>query len=98
MFRATLAVTSLIYVAFVLVLVRECVFLRPLIPMIWRDYEQPALLFSALFVFNSAAAVYPVLRWLMLADTGAKLAQIEKGLRGRLTISQELTDRLREDR
>jgi hypothetical protein len=98
MFRATLAVTGIIYIGFVFAVARACAFLRPLIPMIWRDYEQAALLFSALFLLNGGAAVYHVLRWLMLADTGAKLAQIEKGLRGRATISEELTERLLKDR
>ena len=97
MLRATVAVTGVIYVGFVLTVIHTCAFLRPLIPMIWRDYAQAALLFSALFLLNGGAAIYHVLRWLLLADTGAKLAQIEKGLRGRTTISQELTEELLKD-
>ena len=97
MLRATLAVTFALYAAFVLVVAKECAFLRPLIAVIWRDYQRPALLFSALLLFNSGVAIYQLLRRLTLADTGDKLAYIENQLRGRASISRELTDRILED-
>ena len=79
-------------------MVKECAFLRPLIGMIWRDYQSPALLFSVLFLFNIGVAIYQLLRRVTLADTGDKLAYIENQLRGRASISHELTDRILEDR
>ena len=97
MLRVTVAVTIALYAVFVLVLVKECAFLRPLIGMIWRDYQRPAVVFSALLLFNSGVAIYQLLRRLTLADIGDKLAFIENQLRGQSTISRELTKRLLED-
>jgi hypothetical protein len=98
MLRATLAITFALYTALVFVVAKECAFLRPLIGMIWRDYQRPALLFSALFLFNGGAAIYQLLRRFRLTDTGDKLAFIENQLRGQATISRELTERILEDR
>jgi hypothetical protein len=98
MLRVTVALTFALYTAFVLVMVKECAFLRPLIGTIWRDYQEPVLLFSALFVFNGGAAIHQLVRRLMLADTGDKLAYLEKQLRGRSSISKELTERILEER
>lgn len=98
MLRVTVALTLALYTAFVLVVVKECAFLRPLIGMVWRDYQSPALLFSVLFLFNSGVAIYQLMRRLMLPDTGDKLAYIENQLRGRASISRELTERILEDR
>lgn len=98
MLRVTVALTFALYAAFVLVVVKECAFLRPLIGVIWQDYQKPALVFSALFLFNSGVAIYQFLRRLTLADTGDKLAYIENQLRGRASISHELTERILEDR
>jgi hypothetical protein len=97
MLRVTVALTFALYVAFVLLMVEECAFLRPLIGMVWRDYQTPALWFSALLLFNCGVAIYQIVRRLMLADTGDKLTFIENQLRGQATISRELTDRLLED-
>ena len=98
MLRITVALTLVLYTAFVLVVVKECAFLRPWIGMVWRDYQNPALLFSVLFLFNSGVAIYQLMRRLMLPDTGDKLAYIENQLRGRASISRELTERILEDR
>ena len=98
MLRATIVLTFALYLAFALVVMKECTFLRPLIGMVWRDYQSQALLFSVLFLFNSGVTIYQALRRLTLADTGDKLAYIENQLRGRASISRELTDRILEDR
>jgi len=98
MLRMTVILTLALYTAFVLALVKECAFLRPLIGIVWRDYQDAALLFSVLFLLNSGVAIYQLLRRLTLADTGDKLAYIENQLRGRASISRELTDRILEDR
>ncbi len=98
MLRVAVVVTFALYAAFVLVVMKECAFLRPLIGVIWQDYQTPALLFSALVLLNCGIAVYQLLRRLTLADTGEKLAYIEHQLRGRATISHELTERILEDR
>jgi hypothetical protein len=97
MLRATVVLTLALYAGFVLVVVKECAFLRPMIGMVWRDYQSPALLFSALFLFNSGVAIYQLMRRLMLPDTGDKLAYIETQLRGRASISRELTEKILED-
>jgi hypothetical protein len=98
MLRITIALTLALYAAFVLVVVKECAFLRPLVGMVWRDYQSQALWFSMLFLLNSGIAIYQLLRRLTLADTGDKLAYIENQLRGQGSISRELTDRILEDR
>ena len=98
MLRVTVALTFGLYAAFAVAVVKECAFLRPLIGMVWRDYQSAALLFSVLFLFNSGVAIYQLMRRLMLPDTGDKLAYIENQLRGRASISRELTDRILEDR
>jgi hypothetical protein len=98
MLRITIALTFALYAAFVLVVVKECAFLRPLIGMIWQGYQMPALVFSVLFLFNNGVAIYQLMRRLMLPDTGDKLAYIENQLRGRASISRELTDRILEHR
>lgn len=98
MFRATLVLTFALYVSFAFLVANECAFLRPLIGVILRDYQRPVLLFSVLFLFNSGVAIYQLLRRLMLADTGDKLAYLERQLRGRSSISKELTERILEER
>jgi hypothetical protein len=98
MLRVTVVLTLGFYAAFVLFLVKECAFLRPLIGLIWQDYQRPAAVFSALLLFNSGVAIYQLLRRLTLADTGDKLAFIQNQLHGQATISRELTERLLEDR
>jgi hypothetical protein len=45
---------------------------------------------------NVFAGCYVFFRRLSLKDTGDKLAHLEKQLRGRLTISEELTERILE--
>jgi Na+-transporting NADH:ubiquinone oxidoreductase subunit NqrE len=96
--RATIVVTVVLWTIFMVVVVRDCAFLRPVMGAIWRDYQTPALLFFLLFLVNAGAAVYGVLRRILLADTGDKLAYIERQLRGRGTISKELTERILNDR
>ena len=58
----------------------------------WREI---ALFSGALFI-NLLAGFFLLSRHLLLKDTGEKLAHIEKQLRGRKSISEELSRRIEE--
>ena len=94
MIRTTLAITCTIYVILAGLLLKECIFLSPLKKEIWASYQAPFAWFSALLLLNLGATIYMLLRRLALKDTGAKLAHLEKQLRGKETVSRELTERI----
>ena len=94
MIRSSLAVALMLYSAFAAVVLRECVFLAPLKARIWRECSEFCLYFSILMVLNLFAAVYSVFRRVALKHTGDKLSHLEKQLRGRFTVSEELTERI----
>jgi hypothetical protein len=94
MIRNTLAISFTIYALFVVVILKECTFLAPLRRAIWETYERQIVCFSVVLLLNLCATVFGLLRKVMLKDTGDKLAHLEKQLRGRATISGELTERI----
>lgn len=96
MIRNALAAALVIYVLLVGIVLKECVFLAPLRNEIWQQYGESFLLFSLTLILNLYAAIYAVLRRVALNDTGEKLSHLEKQLRGRATISSELSDRILE--
>ena len=61
-----------------------------------EKYGAPILLFAAVLFLNIYAAVYFGVRKLLLKETGRKLAHVEKQLRTGQSISQELTEQLKE--
>ena len=94
MIRNALAAALLIYVVLVAVVLNECVFLASIRGEIWSELWKEIVGFSMVVVLNVFAGIYAILRRLALKDTGDKLSHLEKQLRGRQTISEELTERI----
>lgn len=94
MVRVSLVVTMCGCVALMGYTIGECLFLAPLASSIWAEYADVIVIFTVLFVLNMFAATYALLRRLSLAETGRKLAHVEKQLRGTSTLLDELTERI----
>ncbi len=77
-------------------LLQECQFLIPYRSLIFGKYAEPIAVFTAVFFLNLFAAFYAIGRKLGLKDTGMKLAHLEKQLRTGPSVSEELSDRLKE--
>jgi hypothetical protein len=69
-------------------------YLAPYRWAILRGYAGQIAAFLAIAFVNLTALFYVAGRLLFLKDTGRKLAHVEKQLRTRSTIAQELSDRL----
>ena len=96
MFKNALFATVVVFIAAVFYLMEECRFLIPYRDVILdRHWREIALFSGALFV-NLLAGFFLLSRRLLLKDTGQKLAHIEKQLRGRESISEELSRRIAE--
>ena len=88
--------TTILFMAVGFFLVDQCRFLIPYKSLLLERYGVTILLFAAVLFINIYAAVYFGVRKLLLKETGRKLAHIEKQLRTGQSISQELTERLKE--
>jgi hypothetical protein len=98
MIRNALTAALISYALLAGAVLKECVFLAPLKGLIWNDYGNWLVAFSAVLFLNLFAASYALMRKVALKNTGDKLAHLEKQLRGNTTISQELTEQIREHR
>ena len=87
-------VTTVIFLALGFFLVQECAFLVPWRSLLLHRYGREITVYGALLFCNLLAAVYTINRRFLLKDTGRKLEHIEKQLRGRESISRELTRRI----
>lgn len=96
MIQTALFTTALACLAIGVVLLRELVFLAPLKAYIWEHYSREILSFSGVLALNLLCLIYGFIRWTRLQDTGDKLKHLEKQLRGKETISEELTARILE--
>jgi hypothetical protein len=96
MIRKSLVAAMAVYLVYLGILLKEASFLAPLGSLIWQDYAEAFLYFSLALVANLFAAIYALSRKLTLTDTGDMLSHLEKQLRGRTTISEELTARILE--
>ena len=94
MIQTALAVALVLYAVIAGVLLKECAFLVPFRVTIWEQYGDILLWFSLVLVLNLFAGGYALVRKLALKDTGDKLSHLEKQLRGRTSISDELTERI----
>lgn len=94
MLQTSFIASCVIYVVLGGVLLKECDFLAKYRAHIWNQYGENIVWFSVALLLNLFAAVFAVLRRLSLEDTGDRLAHLEKQLRGRMTISEELTERI----
>lgn len=88
--------TTILFIAIGFLLLDQCRFLIPYKTLLLQRYGAQILLFAAVLFINVYAAVYFGVRKLLLKETGRKLAHVEKQLRTGQSISQELTERLKE--
>jgi hypothetical protein len=88
--------TTVIFLALALYLLQECRFLIPYRHVIFMRYGGHLATFAAALFINIFTAVYLIARKLFLKDTGRKLAHLEKQLRTGPSISEELSERLKE--
>jgi membrane protein implicated in regulation of membrane protease activity len=98
MLRSAFVIVCTLYSALAMFLLSECAFLAPLRSAIWKSYEMEIICFAVLSFLNLFALVHTVFHRLSLQDTGDKLAHLEKQLRGKATISRELTEKILEKR
>ena len=88
--------TTILFMALGFFLLDECRFLIQFRRLMFEKYGAMFLAWSALLFINIYAALYFGVRKLLLKETGRKLAHVEKQLRAGPSISEELTDRLKE--
>ena len=96
MLANSLFVTTIIFLALLLFLLGECTFLIPYRMLLVNKYGATILVFLAALFLNVFAAIYLGARKLFLKDTGRKLAHIERQIRTGNSISEELTQRLKD--
>jgi hypothetical protein len=96
MLANSLFLTSILFLALLLFLLGECTFLIPYRVLLVYKYGTTIFAFLAALFLNVFAAVYLGARKLFLKDTGRKLAHVEKQIRTGASISDELTQRLKD--
>ena len=96
MFKNALFATVVVFIAVVFYLMDELRFLIPYRDAILERYGREIMLFSVVLFLNLLAGFFVLTRRLLLKDTGQKLAHLEKQLRGRESISEELSRRIAE--
>ncbi len=89
--------TTILFMAIGFFLLDQCRFLIPYRSLLLDRYWVTILIFATVLFINIYAAVYFGVRKLLLKETGRKLAHVEKQLRTGQSISEELTERLKED-
>jgi len=88
--------TTILFMAAGFFLLDQCRFLIPYRSLLLQRYGATILLFAAVLFINIYAALYFGIRKLLLKETGRKLAHVEKQLRTGQSISEELTEQLKE--
>ena len=96
MFKNALFATVIVFIAVVFYLMDELRFLIPYRDAILDHHGREIALFSVVLFLNLLAGFFVLTRRLLLKDTGQKLAHLEKQLRGRESISEELSRRIAE--
>ena len=96
MFKNALFATVVVFLAVVFYLMDELRFLIPYRDAILERHGGEIALFSVVLFLNLLAGFFVLTRRLLLKDTGQKLAHLEKQLRGRESISEELSRRIAE--
>ena len=96
MFKNALFATVVVFLAIAFYLMDELRFLILYRDAILERHGREIALFSVVLFLNLLAGFFVLTRRLLLKDTGQKLAHIEKQLRGRESISEELRRRLGE--
>ena len=96
MFKNALFATVVVFIAVAFYLMDELRFLIPYRDAILERHGRDIALFSVVLFLNLLAGFFVLTRRLLLKDTGQKLAHLEKQLRGRESISEELSRRIAE--
>ncbi|MBI1355772.1 MAG: hypothetical protein GC160_15640 [Acidobacteria bacterium] len=96
MFKNALFATVVVFIAIAFYLMDELRFLIPYRDAILERHGREIALFSVVLFLNLLAGFFVLTRRLLLKDTGQKLAHLEKQLRGRESISEELSRRIAE--
>jgi hypothetical protein len=91
-----LLLTTAIVLALTVFLMEECRFLIPYRQLLWVKYSGTIAAFAAVLFVDLFAGFYLLSRRLFLKDTGRKLAHLEKQLRTGSSLSEELSERLKE--
>jgi len=86
--------TTIIFLALGIFLLQECRFLIPYRHVLFMDYGGAMLIYAGGLFVNLFAGIWWLCRTVFLKDTGRKLAHLEKQLRGRESILDELGRRL----
>jgi hypothetical protein len=94
MLANALLAATLVLVAILFGLMDVCAYLRPHRWALIHVYGVVIGASAAVLFVNLTALFYLVNRLFFLKDTGRKLAHVERQLRSRSTIVQELSDRL----
>lgn len=94
MLANALLAATLVLVAILFGLMDVCAYLRPHRWALVHVYGTVIAASAAVLFVNLTALFYLVNRLFFLKDTGRKLAHVERQLRSRSTIVQELSDRL----
>lgn len=94
MLANALLAATLVMVAILFGLMDVCRFLQPYRWVLLHRYGWAIGGYTVVLFVNLVALFYLVNRLAFLKDTGRKLAHVEKQLRSRSTIAQELSDRL----
>ncbi len=96
MLANSLFLTTILFLALLLFLLGECTFLIPYRVLLVDKYGTTIFAFLVALFLNVFAVVYLGARKLFLKDTGRKLAHVEKQIRTGSSISEELTQRLKD--
>ena len=88
--------STLILMVLAIYLLQECQFLIPYKTLLVHKYSHPIAVYVVFLFINLFAAIYSIGRKVFLKDTGRKLAHLEKQLRTGPSISEELSERLKE--
>jgi hypothetical protein len=97
MLANALFATTVIFLGIGFFVLQECTFLIPYRDVILKSYCIEIVTFAAALFFNLLAGVFTIGRRFFLKDTGRKLAHLEKQLRSRQSISEELSQRIEEE-
>ena len=91
-----LLLTTAIFLAGVFFLMEQCRFLIPYRHLLWVKYAGAIATFGTVLFVDLFAGLYLLSRKVFLKDTGRKLAHLEKQLRTGTSLSEELSERLKD--
>jgi len=96
MIANALIVTSVLCLALAFWVMQETTFLIPYRHLLFQKYGESLLLFGGVLFLNLFAGIYAAWRRLFLKETGRKLAHLEKQLRTGTSVSEELSELLKD--